>query len=340
MNIIRTDCRVIHQDFLKILSVLKSHTVVITGCTGLIGQYLVKALLYWNEIFNLDIHIIGLVRDVNKAKTRFANCPEDVLNLLTYDDFFISKKSFNFLIHLASPTSSEDFFKRPVETVKAIVFLGYKLLEVAKDQNISSMVFASTMEIYGTNSKKTKIKENDYGFLDILNVRNSYPEAKRLIELLCVSYAKEFSVPVKIARLTQCFGPGVDISTDNRVFAQFARSVLTKQDITLHTNGATERCYVDVYDAIVAILYILVAGKNSSAYNIANPDTYMSIKEMAEMLSKRYGVGIRYEVHDNSIYCAEQHINLDITSLINLGWKPTKNLDSTFDRMIRCYLED
>lgn len=43
-----------------------------------------------------------------------------------------------------------------------------------------------------------------------------------MVECLCHSYAKEYGVPVKIARLTQTFGAGVSLE-DTRVFAQFAK---------------------------------------------------------------------------------------------------------------------
>ena len=57
-----------------------------------------------------------------------------------------------------------------------------------------------------------------------------------MAESLCVGYRHQYQVPVKMARLSQTFGPGVSYE-DNRVFAQFARAVLEKSDIILRTKG-------------------------------------------------------------------------------------------------------
>lgn len=40
------------------------------------------------------------------------------------------------------------------------------------------MVYLSSLEVYGVNQKED-IKENDYGFIDILNPRSSYSESKK-----------------------------------------------------------------------------------------------------------------------------------------------------------------
>ena len=57
-----------------------------------------------------------------------------------------------------------------------------------------------------------------------------------MVECLCVSYAEEYGVPVKIARLSQSFGAGVEYN-DGRVFAEFARCAIEKKNIVLHTEG-------------------------------------------------------------------------------------------------------
>ena len=93
------------------------------------------------------------------------------------------------------------------------------------------MVYLSSLEVYGTPEKDADlITENDYGYIEPLSVRSSYSEGKRMVECLCASYAHEYSVPVKIARLSQTFGPGVAYE-DGRVFAEFARCALEQRDI-------------------------------------------------------------------------------------------------------------
>ena len=145
--------------------------------------------------------------------------------------------------------------------------------------------------------------------------------AKRAAECLCLSYAREYGVPVKIARLAQTFGAGV-ADDDNRVFAQFARNIINNQPIILHTRGELRRCYCYTVDAISAILYVLLKGQDGEAYNVANDETYMSIMEMADYLCEHFGKESkpRVELQDG------------------LGYSPTTKL-TMFDRLIKSLKE-
>ena len=182
--------------------------------------------------------------------------------------------------------------------------------------------------------------ENDYGYIEPLSVRSSYSEGKRMVECLCASYAHEYSVPVKIARLSQTFGPGVAYE-DGRVFAEFARCALEQRDIVLHTQGHTVRSYCYTKDALSALLYILISGKAGEAYNVTNMDTAVSIKEMAELVCETIGSGKIKTVIDipedlaSFGYNPEMIIRLDSKKLMQLGWKATIGLEEMFERLIK-----
>ena len=142
------------------------------------------------------------------------------------------------------------------------------------------MVYLSSLEVYGVpQTEDGTVTETDYGYIDPLSVRSSYSEGKRMVECLCASYAKEYQVPVKVARLSQTFGAGVEYH-DGRVFAEFARCAVEKRNIILHTAGNTLRTYCYTKDAVAALLTILVKGEVGSAYNVTNKntDTFMNLK--------------------------------------------------------------
>lgn len=166
-----------------------------------------------------------------------------------------------------------------------------------------------------------------------------------MVECLCASYAKEYDVPVKIARLSQTFGPGVDYN-DGRVFAEFARCAMEKRDIVLHTEGKTVRTYCYVKDAVNALLYILLRGNAGEAYNVTNMDTAVSIREMAEMVCQTIGDGtIKTVVEipedlDSFGYNPEMIICLDSSKLNKLGWVATVGLEEMYRRMIDYFLHD
>ena len=69
-------------------------------------------------------------------------------------------------------------------------------------------------------------------------------------------YVVQYNLNVCSARLAQTFGAGVPFS-DNRVFAQFAKSALNKTDIILHTMGQSEGNYCYTADAVYGIFVLL-----------------------------------------------------------------------------------
>lgn len=333
MTILEEDIKNITSNF--DMSVFKDKTVLVTGATGLIGKVCVKSLL--NSNFNTKV--IALVRNKQKALNTFEF--DDNLKLLIQD---INSKieldeSIDYIIHTASITSSADFVNKPVETIITTINGTKNVLDFARtQQNIQGIVYISSLEIYGIPLQKD-VKETDYGYIDILNPRSSYSEGKRLAETLCISYGSEYHIPVKIARLVQTFGAGVD-KNDARVFAQFARNIIDQENIILHTKGETARNYCYTADAIRAIFTILVKGENNQAYNVANKNTYISISDMARSL-ENINTKVVYEIDDtNRGFNPTAQICLNSDKLEQLGWNATVELPEMFSRTIKSMQEN
>lgn len=197
-------------------------------------------------------------------------------------------------------------------------------------------MYLSTMEIYGTPGKGVRITEENCGQFDTTTIRNCYPLGKQCCENLCCSYLAEYRVPVKIARLTQTFGPGVNYH-DGRIFAEFARCAIEHRNIVLKTRGETERAYLYTEDAVYAILTILLKGEIGQAYTAANEETYCSIYEMASLVAVKYGIQVEIREQDitSQGYADTQYMNLDTAKLQKLGWKPQVGLEEMYDRMIQ-----
>lgn len=326
----------------EIIKNLKEASVLITGATGLIGQTVIKVLLEANEKYQLNIRIYAFVRNKKKAIKLFQrNSSKDELVYIEGD---ILKKKINvaeridYIIHGASITDSTDFIVKPVETINTGIIGTENVLEFARKKNVKSVVYLSSMEVYGGISERRNLKETDIGYLNPLAVRSSYSESKRMIENICISFFSEYNVPVKIIRLAQTFGPGVKYK-DKRVFAEFARCVIDKKDIILHTSGKSERMYLYSYDAADAIVTVLIKGTDGQAYNAANQNTYCSIKQMANLVKTKIAnntinVIIENKQEKASQYSPEHYLYLDTEELIKLGWRPRTDLITAFEKMI------
>lgn len=318
---------------------LRGKAFLVTGATGLIGSVLIKCLLELNAQKNLGIKVLAVVRSLEKAKMVYGDDYQKI-EFSEIDLADIRAAGFtikpDYLVHLACPTASKYFVEHPVETLRTIFGGTASVLEYAKTTGVGGMIFASSLEVYGTNLTDDWLDEDYQGYLKLTEVRSSYNMGKRAAECLCHSYAMEFGVPVMIARMTQTFGAGVEYN-DNRVFAQFARKVIEGQDIELHTTGETCRMYCYTTDAVSAMLYLLVLGKAGEAYNIANKESYISIRDMAQMVRDKFNpdISVKISLKEDQGYAPVTKLKLDTSKIETLGWKPQVSLDSMFDRLIR-----
>lgn len=334
------------EDFLKIikesgLSIddFNKSSVLITGATGLIGSILTKNLLALNDIYGLHMKLNLLVRNSAKLDLNVMKNSE-VVRIITGDitNLPVINEKIDYIIHGASITASKMMVENPVEVIQTNLIGTINMLELAKKCKVKSMIYLSTMEAYGFTTREEVLTEDNVQYLNPLALRSSYPESKRMSENLCVAYANEYSVPVKIIRLAQTFGRGVK-SDDTRVFAEFARCAREKKDIILLTDGASKRMYLDTIDASTAIITVLLMGENSVAYNAANKDTYCSIQDMAHMVAKEIAGGdieVKFANNDEEgkQFSPPHKLFLEVSKIEKLGWKPMAGLKEMYMKMM------
>lgn len=308
----------------------QNKTILVTGGTGLIGSTLIRYFCFLKEKKGININIFGTARNPNKVNSAFFS---NSINWL-YQDLVHFEIDFpvDYIIHTASPTDSSFFINNPVETINENI-IGFNALIKRVNNNVKSIVYLSSMEVYGLCQEDIFLQENDFYSLNPMIVRNSYPETKRIIECLASSFASEYKIPLKVVRLCQTFGPGVEY-TDNRVFAQFARAINENKDIVLSTKGETKRSYCSLTDACVGILVALVNGQNGEAYNIASDDSYYSIYEMANMFIKNTNSRVTICEKLNKQYLTTVKFGLDTTKIKKIGFVSVDTLQDMIDDLI------
>lgn len=313
---------------------LKGKTVLVTGATGLIGVSLVRSLLYMG-----DIKVLAFVRNENKAKSIYeqnSNLEIVIGDIINPIDII---ETVDYIFHCASVTTSKIMVEQPVETLMTSIEGTKHILNLAKEKRCKSVVYVSSMEVYGAfDNLDHEVTEDDLGYIDPLKVRSNYPEAKRLCENMCIAYLKEYGVPVKIARLAQTFGAGI-LPNENRVFAQFAKSVIHGENIILHTKGLSEGNYCYTRDCMTGLLTILLKGKDGEAYNVSNPNSHTTIVDMAKMVAHKIAKGnieVLFDIPDTNTfgYAADTKMKLSSNKLQKLGWNPEIGLEEAYNRMI------
>lgn len=325
-----TDC-----DWLP-LTQLKNKTILVTGATGLIGYNFLQQLMTVHKELNLKI--LAVVRDKERARQIFGTMAEEV-ELIVGDvrQPLMLSEPVQYIVHGASMTASKSFVDQPVETIMTALEGTVNLLKLAAQNPGCSMVYLSSMEVYGTVTEKRLLTEQDVSYLDPLQLRSSYPQSKRLCESLCVAYAAEYGINVKIARLVQTFGPGMQ-ATDRRAITEFVSAALKNEDISIKTSGKSARMYLYTFDAVTAILTLLLKGKAGTAYNLADKNTYLSIYDLAaeivETLHATSSVLVNTgSKNEQSIYPPDTYLYLDTSLLESLGWCPQFSFRDSVQRI-------
>lgn len=312
--------------------------IMITGSTGLIGSNLVNAIAYISDQKKLGVRLVLPVRDCEKAHEMFCWVNAEIVEYSLGSELRLDLP-VDYIVHLASPTSSRFFVHNPVDTMTANIEGTKALLEYARHQCVNRFAYVSTMEVYGLPDRGHVVRESELGAFETMNTRNSYPIAKIACEALCNSYWNQYGVPTVVLRATQTFGPGVEYN-DGRIFAEFMRCALEHRSIVLKSQGLTERSYLYTSDAVSAILVALTSAVPGEAYTVANPDTYCSIRDMAEMVAKKIAggdVGVEFDLAEDLSklgYADTLYMNLDVSKLMRHGWYPTVGLEDMFRRMI------
>ena len=318
---------------------LSGTIILVTGATGLIGSTLVEILMS-NPHRDYIVYASG--RNMERARKRFVNyLSVESFHFVEYDVMFPLQLDvrFDYIIHAASNACPNVFSRNPVEIIKANILGVSNLIEYGIEHGMKRFLYVSSGEVYGEGDERI-ISEEYSGYVDCLNPRSCYPSSKRTSETLCISYASEYNADVVIARPCHIYGPNFTES-DNRVYAQFIRNILKGENLIMKSSGEQIRSWCYVVDCISALLYILLKGVSGEAYNIADPNSVLSIRQLAEMLAKIGNTKVIMEVPseiEKRGYNPVSRSVFSVDKLEKLGWKVSETMNEKMRKTVE-YLE-
>ena len=335
------------EDIANVLSIkgielFHNKSFLITGATGLIGVHLIDALMAMG-----DVHVCAVGRSKERAQNRlgeyfdnprFTFMEHDVTKPFDSQEIVNSKLSngkLDVIIPLASNTHPLAYSKFPVETILINTKGAEHALQLA-EQCGATVLYPSTVEVYGNALGDDLFTEDYTGTLNLSNARSCYPESKRTCEALCQSYMTERGVQVKIVRLSRVFGPTM-LSSDTKASSQFIQNAITGEDVVLKSQGEQFFSYTYVTDAVAAILHVLLHGETGVPYNISNPDCDVRLREFAACCAAYNGRQVVFDlpsdVESRGFSIATRAI-LDSSRLQSIGFHPHYKIDDAIRRTI------
>lgn len=312
---------------------LSGKTFLVTGATGMVGVMLIDVLMKLPHT-----KVIAVGRNKAKAQNRLGEYFDNSnFNFIEQDVQvpFSEDLKVDYIIPLASNTHPMAYSQYPIETMLINIEGARNALDLAVSSN-ATIIYPSSVEIYGNSEEGHFFVENSNGKLNLANSRACYTESKRSCEALCQSYKSERNVKIKIVRLCRIFGPTM-LMSDTKASSQFIIKAINNEDIVLKSEGNQYFSYIYVADAVAAILYVLLKGQDGEAYNISNLDTNVHLKDFANQYAlynnRKVLFDLPSEVEKKGFSIASTAILLN-HKLLSLGFVPLYNLREGIKRTI------
>lgn len=320
---------------------LQDRSILISGATGMIGSFLVDLIGYKNLQDGLNCTLYALGRNTRKAQARFPNFWDYAWFRFICCDINsgipLEAECVDYVLHAASNTHPVAYATDPIGTVTTNIIGTYNLLEYAASHHTRRFVFASTVEVYGENRGDKEYFSEDYcGYIDCNTLRAGYPESKRAGEALCQAFIRQKGLDVVIPRLSRVYGPTM-LMSDTKALSQFIKNGLAGEDIVLKSAGTQFFSYSYVADAVSGILYCLCKGVCGEAYNIADRDSDITLRELAKIIAEQAGTQVVFEIPDaveSAGFSKATKAVLDSSKLQNLGWHALWNIQSGISQTV------
>lgn len=272
---------------------LAGKKLFMTGGTGFFGKWLMESFSWANDQLNLNAEMHVLSRDPDLFKTRYPHLSRissiifhkgDVLN------FDFPEEKFDFIIHAATKASAQLNAEDPLLMIDTIVRGTRRTLDFARHCNAKRFLLTSSGAVYGKQpSQLSHLPEDYHGSPDPLQSASAYGEAKRIAELFCCIYQKQYGLEAVIARCFAFVGPYLPIDTHFAV-GNFIRDGLKGQPVHVSGDGTPSRSYLYAADLAIWLWTILFRGQSGEAYNVGS-EYSITISDLAKMISTAFSHG-------------------------------------------------
>ena len=128
------------------------------------------------------------------------------------------------------------------------------------------------------------------------------------------------------------------LTSDTKAISQFIKNGINGENIVLKSAGNQYYSYTYVADAISGLLYVLLCGESGQAYNIADEDSDITLRDLAQTIASALGVKVVFEEPDSveaAGYSKATKARLCGDKIKGIGWSPRCNIQTGILRTIQ-----
>ena len=248
--------------------------VLVTGGAGFLGSHLCERLLKDGcDVLCVDNFFTGTRENI----LELFKSPH--FELLRHDISHPLNVEVDEIYNLACPASPIHYQFDPVQTTKTSVMGAINVLSLAR-RTKARVLQASTSEVYGDPAVHPQ-PESYWGNVNPIGPRSCYDEGKRCAETLFFDYWRQHSMPIKVVRIFNTYGPRMH-PNDGRVVSNFIVQALRGEDLTIYGDGSQTRSFCFVDDLIEGFVRMMASPDEFiGPVNIGNPGEFTMV-ELAE----------------------------------------------------------
>ena len=318
-------------------STLEGRSVFVTGAYGMLGGWLVKALLA------AGARVTVLKRDVDIRSALALEGTEREVRVVHGDvcdgsliERALNEYEVNDVFHLAAQTIVGTAHRSPLSTFETNIRGTWVLLEACRQLGVERVVVAASDKAYGIHEQLPYTE--DFA----LQPRFPYEVSKAATDMVARSYWHTYGLPVAVTRFANLYGGG-DFNL-SRLVPEAALAALEGRRPVIRSDGTLERDYLYVEDAVEAYLAIcdlLADGRGGGEAFNAGGDRPHSVLEVVELICKVAGTDVDLDVRGTGVPLGEIGRQwVDSTKLRTMtGWEPQVTLQEGLARTIEWYRE-
>jgi nucleoside-diphosphate-sugar epimerase len=257
-------------------------TALVSGVAGFLGSHLAERLL------GEGYRVIGIDNFVTGRRENLRTLQRSPAFTLLRGDLArpLALPRANAIFHLACPASPPQYLRIPIATLEVNAFGTAQLLAHAKKCG-ARMLLTSTSEVYGDPEVHPQ-PETYWGHVNPNGIRSCYDEGKRFAEALAMAWHRERDVSVRIARIFNTYGPRM-APDDGRVVSNFLVAGWKGEPLRVQGTGKQTRSFCYVHDMVEGLVRLFHAEEVDGPVNLGNPDTELTILELANQVRKLTG---------------------------------------------------